>query len=331
MRTITVRSPANIAFIKYWGQIDPVIVLPQNESCSMNLSACYTDIEFTKVSDPQIQEMEIREFGHSRYRQSTRDELTKVTIYYERIRTLYRLKEAFGFRIRSVNSFPQKAGIASSASFFSALAYAFMRAFSLSLSTEDLSILARLSGSGSACRSVPDGFVWWKKGHDNASSHAYSFAAPDAWDIVDIVLVLNTAEKQISSIDGHAGALSSPYYLSRQRMLPKIAQQLRAAFEDRAFERFGTLVEQEAMNFHSVLMTQSPPLFYWSGKTIQVLQEVVNLRKTGTACYSTIDAGENVHLICQRESVDRLVRHFKASGLTQTVLVNYPAVGTHEI
>ena len=63
-------------------------------------------------------------------------------------------------RVESSNNFPAGAGIASSASAFAALALAASKAAGLELSEPELSALAR-RGSGSACRSIPDGFVEW--------------------------------------------------------------------------------------------------------------------------------------------------------------------------
>jgi len=38
----TAKSPANIAFIKYWGKADPKTRVPQNNSISMCLSDLYS-------------------------------------------------------------------------------------------------------------------------------------------------------------------------------------------------------------------------------------------------------------------------------------------------
>lgn len=69
--------------------------------------------------------------------------------------------------------------------------------------------MARLSGSGSASRSIPDGFVIWNKGSIDdeqgisASSYAESIEPPNYWDIVDIVVLVSSKEKLVSSQEGH--------------------------------------------------------------------------------------------------------------------------------
>ena len=73
--------------------------------------------------------------------------------------------------VNSKNNFPQSAGIASSASAFAALAAAGSKAYGLDLSEKELSMLAR-RGSGSASRSIPEGFVEWHAGKTNADSFA---------------------------------------------------------------------------------------------------------------------------------------------------------------
>ena len=54
------------------------------------------------------------------------------------------------------------------------------KAAGLNFKESELSILARL-GSGSACRSIPDGFVEW------VGEGAKSLYPPSYWPIVDIV------------------------------------------------------------------------------------------------------------------------------------------------
>lgn len=330
-KTVTIHSPANIAFIKYWGQRDPELVLPFNDSFSMNMSACTTELVIEFFTDSSIQQMEIKEFQKDQYRPSTEKELQKVQTFYPVAKKFLNAESNFGFSIRSSNSFPLKAGIASSASFFSALAYAFMIGFEKQLPEDQLSVLARLTGSGSAARSIPDGFVWWNARTSSETSYAYSLGKPEDWDIVDIVLVLNTQEKKVSSQAGHRDAPSSPYFQSRQEQLITVTAAMKKAFESRDFTQFGTLLEQEAIHFHSILMTQTPPLFYWSGKTLDVFRDVVDLRAAGVECYATTDAGENVHIIAKESMVDQIVSFFNKKAEIETIIINKPAPGTRQI
>ncbi|MCX7996180.1 MAG: diphosphomevalonate decarboxylase [Patescibacteria group bacterium] len=324
----TVSSPSNIAFIKYWGQRDSDLVLPIHDSFSMNLSACTTEIIAELVDNPAVQEMTIREYGSSEYLPATGSELAKFCTFYERARLFLKSNRQFGFRLRTRNTFPKKAGIASSASFFSAAALVLARGFEVELDIRQLSILARLSGSGSACRSIPDGFVWWHAGSSSETSYAEQIAAPEYWQIADVVVVVSTGEKVVSSQRGHAGAASSPYFTSRIADVTRVAVEMRAAFERKDFTQFGTALEKECFNFHSILMTQSPPLVFWSERTIAVIHEAHALRRKGIEVYLTIDAGENVHLICEAASVPAVCKRIATlSGVRETI-VNYPAIGS---
>ncbi len=103
----------------------------------------------------------------------------------------------------SKNNFPHGAGIASSAAAFAALALAATRAAGLDLDEASLSRLAR-RGSGSACRSIPAGFVEWQMGTGDVDSYAVSIAPPSHWDLVDCIAVLSDEQKSTGSTEGHA-------------------------------------------------------------------------------------------------------------------------------
>ncbi len=325
----SIRSPSNIAFIKYWGQRNSSLVLPSNDSFSMNLSNCYTDITVERVEDPSVKEMIIKEFKTDEYTPATNAEMQKVLAYYDVAKKYLGVANDTGFRIRSANSFPKKAGIASSASFFSAMALAFTKIFGKDLDKKQLSILARLSGSGSACRSIPDGFSWWKASDNSEESYAESIEAPDYWDLRDIVLVLSFDEKKVSSAEGHQGAQTSRYFNIRQQALTSTLQETKNAFQMKDFTAFGTLIEQEAINFHSILMTQVPPLFFWSESTVRCIKEIVKLREDGLEGFFTIDAGENIHLICEGKNEAGFSEYFLKQEYVKEVIINSAAKGTH--
>ncbi len=325
----SIRSPSNIAFVKYWGQRNASLVLPSNDSFSMNLSNCYTELKVEVLEDPSVRQMVIKEFKSDEYKPATETEMKKVLTFYDVAKKYLGVTPDKGFRIHSANSFPKKAGIASSASFFSAMALAFTKIFDRELDKKQLSVLARLSGSGSACRSIPDGFAWWKASDNSDESYAESIAAPNFWDVRDIVLVLSLDEKKVSSAEGHQGAQTSRYFESRQQALKSTLADVRTAFEKKDFKQFGTIIEQEAINFHSIMMTQVPPLYFWSESTIRCIKDIVKVREEGLEGYFTIDAGENIHVICESKNESRFQDHFSKQEYIKEVITNSAAPGTH--
>lgn len=326
-KQITVKSPANIAFIKYWGQRNRKLVLPYNDSFSMNLSNCYTEVRLEILKDTNIKELYIKDFKSENYRKSDGDPLKRVVNFYHTARKFLDTNIEFGFRIYSKNSFPKKAGIASSASFFSALTLAYVYAFDKKISKKKLSILARLSGSGSACRSIPDGFSWWTAGKNSDTSYALSIASPTFWDLVDLVVIINKEEKKVGSSEGHKKAFTSPFFKQRINLLKKRLQEIKKAFFQKDFSKFGSLIEEETISMHSVMMTQQPPLYYWSGKTIETIKKVIQLRLKGIEAYYTIDAGENIHLICQRKEMSKIHDYFIMQPEVTEIISNDPSTG----
>ena len=97
--------------------------------------------------------------------------------------------------MESENNFPTGSGIASSASAFAALSLAASKAAGLQLDERSLSRLAR-RGSGSACRSVPAGFVEWQSGEDDDSSYAFSLAPADHWQLYDCIAIVSQEHKK---------------------------------------------------------------------------------------------------------------------------------------
>jgi len=328
MNKVKIKSPANIAFIKYWGQRNKKLFLPYNDSFSMNLSLCYTILEIEKKEDPKIQRLYIKDYEKSKFEIKIDDSFKKVVSFYYRAKQFLKVKKDYGFIIYSYNSFPKKAGIASSASFFSALALGFSWLFEKKLNQKNLSILARLSGSGSSCRSIPDGFSWWYKGKKSSDSFAVSIAPPSYWNLLDIVLILNKKGKKVSSFEGHQKAETSNLFKYRLLSLEKRLKEIKNAFLKKDFTHFGYFLEEDTISMHSVMMTQKPPLFYWSGKTLEVIKKIIELRQKGLEGYFTIDAGENIHLICQKKDKEKFLNFFKTQKEILQVITNYPTVGT---
>lgn len=288
----TARACSNIAFIKYWGNRNSALRLPANGSISMNLDGLetVTTVRFDPALPADRLILDGREQGG--------EALARVSRHLDHIRTL-----AGTWRralVISRNNFPTGAGIASSASAFSALTVAACAALGLRLSERQLSALARL-GSGSACRSVPGGFVEWYAGRDHDSSHAQSIAPPEHWALVDLVAIVSSAHKAVGSTSGHALAPTSPLQAARVADAPRRLGICREAIYRRDFEALAEVIEQDALMMHAVMMTSSPPLIYWLPATLHIMQAVQQWRQAGLPVAFTIDAGPNVHVITTTE------------------------------
>ena len=172
---------SNIAFIKYWGNYDEQLRIPMNGSISMTLDAATTttSVEF----DSSLTTDHFTLNGRRANPRAT----ARVASHLDHFRTMAHTD--YKARVDSTNSFPNGAGIASSASGFAALTVAASSALGLDLDRFELGRIARL-GSGSACRSIDGGFVEWHRGDSHEDSFAAPIAPVDHWDLVDIIAIV---------------------------------------------------------------------------------------------------------------------------------------------
>lgn len=291
----TVEAPANIAFIKYWGAVDLERAIPVNPSISMTLRECVSRTTVQILEQGAADEVVLAR-ASGELEPAPEAFGSRVQQHLERLRRWAGVE--YGFRVATRNSFPSAAGMASSASGFAALTLAVMRALGKTPGIAELSRLAQLSGSGSAARSVLGGYVEWPAGEDLADCHARQLAPPEHWDLRDVVALVQPSPKAVSSLDGHARALTSPHFQRRQELLPERLQRVREAIRDRSIEALGPVLEEDAIELHLVAMSSVPPIFYWAPATLTVLARVRQLRADGVDAWATMDAGANVHVIC---------------------------------
>ncbi len=311
MRTATAVACANIALIKYWGNCNHDLRIPVNGSFSMNLEglSAKTQVLFSETLEEDqlvLNEAEIMGAGLARVRQILDEVRQRADI------NLYA-------KVVSENNFPAGAGIASSAAAFAALALSASTAVGLDLDEKALSILAR-HGSGSACRSIPSGFVEWTDGVTDESSYSFSIAPPEHWDLADCVAIISGEHKKIGSTQGHRLAETSPLQKARVADAPRRIEICREAILTRDFEKFASIVEKDSDIMHAVMMTSNPALFYWHPSTLHVMQSVRNWRAEGIPVFYTIDAGPNVHVITLKEKMDTVKTKLVALEGVQNVL-----------
>ncbi len=322
LRRATAQAHPNIAFIKYWGNRDDRLRLPANPSLSMNLGALrtITTVTFQEEEGPDTLILNgVPVEGPARDR---------VEAFLDHAR------EMAGFRGRAVveshTDIPAGVGLASSAAAFAALAVAAAAALGLTLSERELSILARL-GSGSACRSVPPGFVEWVAGDRHEESYAYSIAPPEHWALWDVIAIVSEQHKAVSSSEGHRRAATSPLHALRVATAPERIARCREAILRKDFETLAEIVETDALWMHAVMMTSRPPLFYWEPATIVVLQAVRRWREEGLPVAFTLDAGPNVHVLCPAEAAGEVAQRLQAVPGVRRVLSSGPGSGARRI
>ncbi len=323
----TVAAPSNIAFVKYWGTRDKQRTLPYNPSISMTLTHCVSrcTVEYLDGSgEANGDEVLLRGAG-GELRPAPAGFAAGVVAHLNRLREWAGVKGSF--RVATENTFPTGAGLASSASGFAALALATASALGRTPGAQEASRLALLSGSGSAARSVLGGFVEWPSPDPEDDAAAFPIASADHWDLRDVVAVVDSSPKEVSSREGHSRAPTSSFWKRRLEDLPGRLATVRRAVEERDFAALGAVLEEEAIELHLIAMSSKPPIYYWTPGTIAVLTLVRRLRDQGLDAYATIDAGPNVHLIATPEAESDLVAALEASEYVESVIVDRVGAG----
>jgi len=311
MHSATAQAHPNIAFIKYWGNRDDALRLPANGSLSMNLDGLCTRTTVSFQPSLPFDELVIND------REVTGPALERVACVLDLVRLL--AGSDHRAEVVSESNFPSGAGIASSASAFGALALAASAAAALKLNERELSRLAR-RGSGSACRSIPGGFVEWQMGTGDDDSYAFSIAAPDHWPLADCIAMVSESKKRTGSTQGHALAPTSSLQAARLADTPRRLDVCRQAILDRDFDALATIVELDSDLMHAVMMTSTPPLHYWAAASVQVMSAVKAWRRDGLPVCSTVDAGANVHVICPEMHRQEIAARLRAVPGVKDVL-----------
>jgi len=285
----TARANANVALVKYWGKRDEELNLPATGSISLTLRGLSVEAEVSFGAG--VEDTVVIDDAPP-----TPDDRGRVIHFLDLVRAATGRRAPAAVRTRS--TVPRGAGLASSAAAFAALAAAAVRAAGATWTPEAISALAR-RGSGSAARSVFGGFVEWTAGEapDGSDSIGRQLAPPEAWDVRMVVAIVSRAPKAVSSRQGMARAVRSPFYPAWLDTTPRDLAAARAAIEARDVEALGEIAEHSALKMHAIGLGARPPLLYWRGPTVECVRRVWELRATGTPAWVTIDAGPQVKVL----------------------------------
>ncbi len=307
-KRVLARAPSNIAFVKYMGKRDPDRNLPANPSLSLTLSGLCTYVELRAAAGSGlrfVREVPEGAKGRSPALTAAGEEkfLHHLSRVMDRAPDLLRAHGLAGgnapahVEIRTSNTFPAAAGIASSASSYAALtlaATAYHAGDADALRSRYASepalrrALASLSreGSGSSCRSFEGPFVAWD---EDRTERVESALGP----LSDLVVVVSATEKKVGSSEAHRRVRSSPHWEGRATRAKNRYADLRNALRGGNFIGLSEIAEADFRDMHQLFETSVPPFSYFAPGTSEVLDFLDG--ESGIAV--TMDAGPNVHVV----------------------------------
>ncbi len=281
-------APSNIALSKYWGKRDVALNLPINSSLSISLGELGTRTE--------IRPSEMNAVYLNGTPVALDDSFAARTLDF--LGLFLPELGINGFEVRTENTIPTAAGLASSASGFAALVMALDDLAGWELDKKRLSMLARL-GSGSASRSVYDGFVQWYMGCESDGTDSFAEKIDAVWPEFRIgILELSDAKKPVGSRDGMNRTVeTSELYKSWPDQAAADLVTIHAAIDEQDFSTLGKTAERNALSMHATMMSAWPPLIYLQPETIEQIHKVQRVRSKGLEVFLTIDAGPNIKLL----------------------------------
>ena len=317
--TINWKSPSNLAIVKYWGKYG--IQFPHNPSISFTLENAFTQtiLDYAPKTD-QGKGISLDFTFHGEENEAFRAKMIK---FLESILPIFPFLNQLHLRVRSGNSFPHSAGIASSASSMSALALClctledelFQTLQDDELFDKKASYVARL-GSGSACRSIYGGMAAWGEtstiiGSSNEYAVPFSKELHSLYkNFHDDILIASQGEKSVSSRAGHALMKGNPYAAPRYQQANDRMQQLIEVLKNGDLETFGKITENEALTLHALMMTSDPSYILMRPNSLKMIALIRQYRAdTKHPIYFSLDAGPNLHVLYP-ESVIHEVRPF---------------------
>lgn len=314
-RIISYEAPSNIALVKYWGKYGNQ--LPSNASISFTLDQCKSIFEIS-LSEKKSNQTEISLEFEGKKNEAF---IPKIQSLFSKIEDEYPIVKDFDWTIKSSNTFPHSSGIASSASSMAALAMCIDELQHGQADIQRASIIARI-GSGSASRSVIEKLGWWGA-HNFQAFSSQEYAIP-VWEDVDpifhsyqnTILIASAGEKSVSSSAGHGLMKNHPYAQERFKNAMQNIVELYGAMREGDLEKFGELVEYEAMSLHALMMMSNPSFILVKPNTVSMIEKIKNFRASSKLpIYYTLDAGPNIHLLypkdIQKDTLDFIKMELK--------------------
>jgi phosphomevalonate decarboxylase len=306
MKATAVAHPIQ-GLIKYHGLKDPIKRIPYHDSisvCAAQLQTI-TTVEFhSELKDDSITINNRAVIGRDKQRAKT---------VLDALRQLAHTKLCA--RVTSKNSITKGKGVGFSSSGFAALGLAASKALGLNLDYITLSEIVRL-GAGSATRSLAGGFALWYA-NKNGKSFAEQIAGPKHLDFKMIIVPIPS---ELKTEEAHREAVTSPLFKARLEYVNAMVEEMKKAIHDKDIATIGRLAEEDTLNLHAITMTTRSRLIYWEPETLQVIKEVIRLRKENDVqAWYSIDTGPSIFINTYSKHADQIARRMRELGFSQII------------
>ncbi|MBT8218715.1 MAG: diphosphomevalonate decarboxylase [Bacteroidia bacterium] len=309
------QSPSNIALVKYWGKRANQI--PENPSISLTLTNSYTNTYCSFKNNNDGLKVKFFFEGKENIQFGARIEKWLASLI-----PTFPFLGNMDLVFESENSFPHSAGIASSASAMSAIALCICEIERI-MGTHVVDFYQRAShiarlGSGSACRSIYSTAALWgaiEAGHDEYAVPMKDKIDPVFHTFQDAILIVDQKPKSVSSSLGHQLMENNPFARPRYQRANENMTEIFSAMAGGDLEKMGTIIEEEALSLHAMMMLSNYLLL--KPGSLAIIEKVRKIRNSEKwPLYFTIDAGPNIHLLYP-QGITRQVKDFIEIELKQ--------------
>ena len=314
-------APSNIALVKYWGKKDLILNEPTNDSLSISLNnlGATTSIE---VLNNNICDNICDNICHDKIilNNKTLNPKDKFCTRLSDFLDLFRLNSQNSqnsniyFKINTKLNIPMGCGVASSACGFAAITLALDKLFNWQLPKTSLSKIARL-GSGSAARSLWQGFVHWKT---NGEAMPLTNLK---WPKLCIGLcVLTNKPKSIGSTEAMLRTQkTAPNYHKWPEYAQSLIKPIINSIEKKDFKTFGEISEECAITMHELMHASTPSINYDLTETIELKKLIHNLRNSGIPIYFTQDAGPNIKVLFEKDNLKEIKKYINNMQIIENI------------
>ncbi|KAM3178220.1 hypothetical protein ACTXT7_003026 [Hymenolepis weldensis] len=273
---VEVIAPINIALLKYWGKSDMMNIEPVADSISLTLSIEH--LHSRTIISLTDDDSHIFRLNGKLHPLTVR---MKDVIINSQLRAMQKgtFNRSKHLCIESSNNFPTAAGLASSASGFASMAFGLSHLYQLDC---DVASLAR-RGSGSACRSILGGIVYWKA--PTSKSECYSPCVQQLFphthwsDLRILICVSSSQQKSVpSSVAMRRTTATSPLFQeARAKVVKERVPQFIHAVQFHDFELLAELTMRESNELHAVCLDSWPPVIYLNATSFAIMEFVHTL------------------------------------------------------